>query len=162
MPNELLRRRYARFRNKSLWGVVSCFVIGLFVIGVCALAYGATDDNLLRVSYLLWMAWAVSIGWQGLRRGLPGTMPSETEPVACAAFYRAELMRKTAYVRSTWKWFLLPALGCAVFTLVPAVLKGHIQPIMVKRSLPFLTLMAVWLILFGRMQRRQELSLIHI
>ena len=159
MPNELLRRRYARFRNKSLWAVVSCFLIGLFVIGVCALAWGATNDNLLRVSYIAWMVWAVYFMWQGWRRGWPGALPPGTEPAACAAFYRTELLRKTAYFRDIGKWFLLPALGCAVFTLTPAILKGHIQPIMVKRSLPFLTLMAVWLILFGRMRKREEREL---
>jgi hypothetical protein len=159
MSLQLIRRQARKFQTASRMRVLTLCAMALllFVAGVWGLA--KTHETVPRVGWGLLIAWALYVPYQAHKRIWPRKFAGDAPLTTCVQFYRTELMRRRDYLLHVWRWFLGPLFVGIGVIVVPAVIKALGNPQLLLKAAPFFTLLAIWLVIFFPLRRREQREL---
>lgn len=157
---KMIRRRaqalHARTRRELLGSIAAPLAVAVFS-GLGAVIF---DDPLLRAVFVLAIAWAVA-GQFFLHRGMwTATLPGDAALTTGLEFYRREIERRHYLLRRVLQWSFGPIVLAIGALLLPIVTGGIRERGAFRNMIPFLTLLALWLVGFFvvRIRHQRELQ----
>lgn len=145
-------------RRRNVLGTVAGPLAAIFSYVLCAKEFPALQ-HVLQPLLVLALIWSVA-GVIFLNRGMwPAAMPGDTGLSTGLEFCREEIERRRTFLGRVLVWSFGPALLCIgtiVLALVMAGARGHG---IIPNGLPFLTLVAVWIVAYFVIRLREHREL---
>ena len=160
MTLETIRRKardlHARTRQELIGSIAAPLGVAVF----SGLGAAVFDDPLQRVAFVLALAWALA-GQFFLHRGMwSPTLPGDAALVTGIEFYRREIERRRNLFRRVLQWSFGPIVLAIAALLLPIVTGGIAERGAYRNMIPFLVLLALWLVgvFVVRMRQQRELQ----
>jgi len=159
MTLETIRRKarglHARTRRELLGNIAAPLAVVVFA-GLGAVIF---DDPPQRTVFALALAWALA-GQYFLHRGMwSATLPGDAALTTGLEFYRREVERRRYLFRRVLQWSFGPMVLAIGALLLPIVTGGIAERGAYRNMIPFLTLLALWLVGFFVVRMRQQREL---
>jgi hypothetical protein len=159
MTLETIRRKarelHARTRRELLGNIAAPLAVVVFA----GLGAAIFDDPPQRTVFALALAWALA-GQYFLHRGMwSATLPGDAALTTGLEFYRREIERRRYLFRRVLQWSFGPMVLAIGALLLPIVTGGTAERGAYRNMIPFLTLLALWLVGFFVVRMRQQREL---
>ena len=119
-------------------------LIAVILTAFCLRGLYLSADNWQRAGFVLAACWSWLAQRAGVRSLVAPALAGDSPLTTGLEFYRKELQRRRAYLRSPWFWFLGPVI-LAVGCYIPSA--GRWDRMFHLMS-PFLTLLLIWVVLY--------------
>ena len=148
------RELHAKTRGELLRSLAGPLIV--VVLGGFGLRF---SDLVLRVVFVVAMAWSIA-GQYFLNRGLwSGAKPEDAALTASLESYRQEVERRRFLFSRVLQWNLGPVLLVIAAWILMSVRMGVLDRTTLPKAAPFLTLLAVWLVAVVVIRIRQQREL---
>ncbi|HYR43250.1 MAG TPA: hypothetical protein VER98_09515 [Terriglobia bacterium] len=159
MTLEKIRRKVRELHAKTRRELLGNIAAPLAVVVFSGLGAAIFDDPPQRTAFALALAWALA-GQYFLHRGMwSATLPGDAALTTGLEFYRREIERRRYLFRRVLKWSFGPMLLAIGALLLPIVTGGVRERGAFRNMIPFLTLLALWLVGFFVIRMRQHREL---
>jgi hypothetical protein len=146
MTLETIRRKARELHAKTRRELLGAITTPLAVVVFSALGAVIFNDPLQRTVFALALAWALA-GQYFLHRGMwAATLPGDAALISGLAFYRQEIERRRYLFRRVLRWSIGPVLLAIGALLLPIVTGGIEERGAFLKMIPFLTLLAIWIV----------------
>jgi hypothetical protein len=125
MSVEELRRRAGKFERRIRWRNIREYVASLIATGLMAYFYIGANDVASRVTFALFIAAMLWIVVTLHRIGSAKRTPLDVDTLTTHQFYRADLERQLAVVKTVWWWYLAPMVPGMIGCSVSYIMKPH-------------------------------------
>jgi hypothetical protein len=159
MTLETIRRKARELHAKTRRELIGNIAAPLAVVVFAGLGVAIFDDSPQRTVFALALAWALA-GQYFLHRGMwSATLPGDAALTTGLEFYRREIERRRYLFRRVLKWSFGPMVLAIGALLLPIVTGGIAERGAYRNMIPFLTLLALWLVGFFVVRMRQQREL---
>ncbi|MEZ5353176.1 MAG: hypothetical protein R2762_11115 [Bryobacteraceae bacterium] len=148
----LARRRLRALRSRTRGDIVAGLAGSLLFAAVIGWRFAETGEVLPWAGCVLIVLWVLISAYR-FRDQIIRLSRFEGLTVTGLEFYRSELERRRGHLRSAWIWYGPLLLAC--LTLLATLASRAPDPRILSRSLPFVILLAVWVV-YGYWLRRRE------
>jgi len=155
---ELSRRAQQRQKKAQVEAIYSV-LIGLILCAVFARALAKARDVMPRMGFGVLICWSLYFAYQTYRWILPGRLVADATLKATLnttlEAYKAELEKRRDYARNIWRRAGLPFCFSGLAMVIgPGVVHAIERPPLLMNVLPVLILLALWIVIFVPMRRR--------
>lgn len=152
-----IRHRVQELQAKSRWGALTWIVLGLALSVMFAGTAAKGPNGLPRLGWAILSIWGLWGAFQAYKWIWPRTLASDANWSTSADFYRRELERKRDYGRHIWirSGLWLCFLGLAL-VVAPGLIAAIQSPRLLLNMAPFFLLMAIWIISFFFLRKRER------
>jgi FtsH-binding integral membrane protein len=160
MSLDEIRRKAHKLQTKSRMAALLTIVIGFVLCVWFARACAGTQDVVPRIGLGMLSLWGLYAAYQAYKWIWPGTLAADAAFGTSLDFYRSELERRRDYIRHVWRRAGLTFCfaGVALF-IIPALIGVLRTPRLLVNLVPFFVLLAIWLVVFFSMRKRQNRKL---
>ena len=141
--------------RKTRWeSIASPAAMILMCMIVLAIAHGTVQ----RIACGLAILWTMIVQFPTIRRTWLRPPAGDEASLTSLEFYRRELQHRLAYFRKPWRvWggIIVPVVLVAGALVYPGIIAVAQKPALFINMVPFLTLMAIWVVLLFRITRQQ-------
>jgi hypothetical protein len=155
MSLDEIRGKAQRFSRKIRHRNGREYVAAVFVVAIFGYYIWHYSDWFMRIGSGLVIAGAVYMVFQLHRRGSAASAPADLGLTTGLGFYRKELERQHALLRSVWRWYLGPFTpGLAVITLGAAITHPSHSPYAWVFTGAYAVVVALLFFLIARLNQR--------
>ena len=159
MTLETIRRKARKLHAKTRRELIGSIAAPLTVAVFSGLGAAIFSDPLQRAVFALAIAWALA-GQFFIHRGMwSATLPGDAALTPGLEFYRREIERRRNLFRRVLQWSFGPLVLAIAALLLPIVTGGIAERGAFRNMIPFLTLLALWLVGFFVVRMRQQREL---
>jgi len=152
--NELRHKAIER-QSKARSEALSTIIIGIILCVVFAWSFARAHELLARMAWALLSVCMIYAAYHAYKWIWPGNLPEEAPISTCLEFYRRELERQRDYPRRWWRSGLpfLTLLGVVMAAVGTGARNAPPHPLL--NSLPFLVVLAIWIVAFLILRKKQ-------
>ncbi len=156
MTLEKIRQNVRELHTKTRRQLLGNLGVPLVIVLVCA--YGVKEFPEQSALFAFAAAWGL-VGMYFSNRGMwQAAMPGDAGLSTGLEFYRQEIGRRRALFRRNLLWSFGPIL-LAIGTTVLALVKIGIREARILRGMPFIAVVAAWLVTYFVIRMRQQRDL---
>jgi uncharacterized membrane protein len=157
MSLDEIRRKVRKLQMKGRLAAVAWIVMGLALSVLFAHSAARPQEVVERIGLGMLSLWGLYGAYQGYRWIWPGTLAADAAMSASLGFYRKELERRHDYARHVWRRAGLTfCFAGLALVILPALIGALRTPRLLVNAVPFFVLLAVWLVVFFSMRKRQQ------
>lgn len=149
---EALRAQAGKFEKTIGRRNLGEYLAAAFVVAIFGWRALTAPGVLAKVGPAMMVVAAIYIVWRLATRGGARPLPPEALATSSLSFYRAELERQRALLRSIWRWYLGPMLPGFVFMLAESALADP-RPARLVRIAVFAAFFALMLLIVAKANR---------
>ncbi len=156
MTLEKVKQKVRELNTKTRQDLIKAIVAPVLVIVISCLGFAAFHDPVQRWTLAFAFAWSLA-GQRALHRGMRlATLPGDAAMTTALDYYRREVQRRKALYSRTLLWSFGPiVLALAAFCLPFA----WSHPELLPNALPFMILVAAWIVGFFILRMRIQKKL---
>jgi hypothetical protein len=145
MTLEKIRQKTQQLHAKTRRALLRGITVPLVIVFLSGYAIAWVDGPVVRAVFAFAIAWSLA-GQYFLNRGM-WSAPSSVEPVSGTGLesYRREVERRRMLSRRFLGWFLAPVISALAAFTAP-LLNLAIRKGMLRNTIPFLALLAIWIV----------------
>jgi lipopolysaccharide export LptBFGC system permease protein LptF len=144
MTLEKIKQKVRELNAKTRQELIKAIASPVLVVVISCLAFAMMHDNAQRWILAVALAWSLA-GQRALHRGMRlATLPGDAAMTTALDYYRREVERRRALYRRGLLW----SFGPIVLALAAYCLPFARNPKQLANALPFLILVAVWIVGF--------------
>ena len=156
-PDEI-RRKAQKLQRKARMAALVSIVMGLFLFLWFARTFVRVHDVVPRIGWGLVSLWCIYCAYHGYKQ--MGRLASEATLYTSFEFYRRELEWQRDFDRHVWRRSgLIVAFAGMALIVMPGLIKALETPRLLLNVVPFFALLAVWLVIFFSMRKRNRRKL---
>lgn len=158
-PDEI-RRKAQKLHAKARMAAIAWISIGIFLSVSFARSFASAQELLPRIGWGVLSLWGLYGAWQAYRWIWPGRLAADATFSTSLDSYRKEIERQRDYGRQIWRrsGLAVAFLGLAL-VVAPGLIKVVETPRLLPNAAPFFVLLAVWLVSFLLLRKRNQQNL---
>jgi len=155
-----IRRKAQKLHAKARMAAIAWISIGIFLSVSFARSFASAQELLPRIGWGVLSLWGLYGAWQAYRWIWPGRLAADATFSTSLDSYRKEIERQRDYGRQIWRrsGLAVAFLGLAL-VVAPGLIKVVETPRLLPNAAPFFVLLAVWLVSFLLLRKRNQQNL---
>ena len=147
-----IRRRARRLDNQARWKTRAGTLTGIFLCIALAWTAARTPATIPRIGFAILSLWSLYYVWFMYKWVWPGRVAADGASNASLDYYRAELEKQIDNSRHVWRRSGLPWCFAGLALVLE---KALVNPRLLKNTVPFFTILAIWSIAFLVLKKRE-------
>ena len=160
MSLEEIRRKAHRLQTKARLAALAWIVMGLAICVLFARSSAKAHAAVERIGWGMLSLWGLYGAYQAYKWIWTGTLAADATLSTSLDFYRRELERRHDYARHIWRRSgLTLCFGGLALVIIPELIGVLRSPRLLLNAVPFFVLLAIWLVVFFSLRKRNQRQL---